>query len=195
MSEKDARVATIPFSGVKQDNHQPSGKVVVAEAVKIHAPIEGDRIAYRQTMEAYELAIKDLQLKGEAPMNPNDIIRAAEHRGDPMATVEADASILKSVVGIKDYPDGSFMGVFNDGQRMMISGQLESPEFTQHELTSGSTQVIPTQNGLVPTDQTSVKTVDVVKGIMISSEKPAVLSEPDHDRQLETNPFLLKKAT
>lgn len=145
MSEKDA-IVTIPSTG----------KGVIAEAVKIHAPVEGDRIAYHRTMEAFEIAIE-----GGAPMDPDNIIGAAEQRGDPMATVETDASILKSAVGIKDYPDGSFMGVFKDGQRMMISGQLESP----------TTQIVPISNNLVSTGQTQIETVDVVKGIMVSSNE------------------------
>lgn len=184
MSEKDTRVATIPFQGVQQDTRQPTGKGVVAEAVKIHAPVAGDRKAYRQTMEAYKIAIL-----GGAPMNPNNIIGAAEQRGDPIATMETDGSILKSAVGIKDYPDGSFMGVFNDGQRMMISGQLQSPEVNIPELTPGSTQVIPVQKSLVENPENTVQKVDVVKGIMVTGDQPANLDTPASDPQLPNGLF------
>lgn len=195
MSELDRKTTIATTGGTQlQTNDTPKITGVIADAVKIHAPIDGDRNTYRRAMELFNIQIKEAIRTGNTPLNPNNIIGAAEHRNDPMIKLKTDASILNSKVGIKDYPDGSFIGVFNSGVQMVVSGQLESPKSDQNELTPGTTQLAQPQNGLTTTEENQLEAVNTVTGIMISNQEPTQIPEPDHDAQLANNPYLLKKA-
>jgi hypothetical protein len=133
------------------------GKRVHHELARISAP-ECDFNAWNAVLEMYA---------NTPEMNPDDILDAAQTRGDRIVEAETTANIHTDLQGkhgeVRRYPD-RIEAIYDAGQKFIVVPQIQSPVTTRQE---------------VVTQTQSAEAVDVLKGFQVvaKNDDPAVAGE------------------